>query len=117
DHANVGRTWDFINGRLLGGLLIAWNRCRKWPISRRVLYVGGSFLIPLVLLPRLLPGVQSARRLRRLPAPTIPPLVAGVVLRSCGEMFGYAGLFGDHAVREMHEYEMHKLKYLGSGGI
>ena len=32
-------------------------------------------------------------------------------------MFGYAGLFADRAVEGMHEYEIHKLDYLGPGRI
>jgi hypothetical protein len=117
DHANVARPWDWIRGRFLGGLLIASNRSRRWPWSRRIVYVGGSFLIPLVLLPPLLPGVRGAARLRRLPMGTIPLIVAGILLRAFGEMFGYAGLFADRAVEGMHEYEIHKLDYRGPGRI
>jgi hypothetical protein len=113
DHANVGQGWDWVRSRFISGLFVASNRRRHWPLSRRILYVGGAFLIPIVLLPRLLPGVRAVARRQPLPLGTIPVIVAGLILRAFGEMLGYAGFFADQGERGMHEYEMHKLKYVG----
>ena len=105
--------WDWVRSRFISGLFVASNRRRHWPLSRRILYAGGAFLIPIVLLPRLLPGVRAVARRQPLPLGTIPVIVAGLILRAFGEMLGYAGFFADQGERGMHEYEMHKLKYIG----
>ena len=116
DHANVIRLRHWIMNRLLAGILIGANRSRKWPLTRRAAYVGGSFLIPLVLLRRLMPGIREVARGNRLPVGTLPAVVVALILRAGGEALGYAGLFSGCASRGMHRYEVHKLKYAGPLG-
>jgi hypothetical protein len=113
-HANVALLRHWIMNRFLCGLLIASNRARPWPLLRRLAYVGGFFLIPIVLLRRLLPALRETARGRPLPGGTMAAVLAGLVLRAGGEALGYAGIWCDYAQRGVHEYEVHKLKYLGS---
>lgn len=110
-HANVTGLRDWFWNRLLGGNLIATNRSRQWSTAKRLVYIGGSFLIPAVLLQRLLPGIRRTSQRESLPPGTLPAIVLGLVLRAAGEALGYAGLLGDVSARGMHSYELHKLKY------
>ncbi len=110
-HANVTGPSDWFWNRLLGGNLIATNRSRQWSVAKRLVYIGGSFLIPAVLLQRLLPGIRRTRQSQPLPPGTLLAIVLGLVLRGAGEALGYAGLLGDYSACGMHSYELHKLNY------
>lgn len=113
DHVNVSRPWDWVVERFLAGIVIGAHRAAQWPLSRRLVYIGGSFLIPVVLTWRILPGLWKTVRQRRLPAVTIPAILAGMIVKAAGEMAGYAGLSTAAAERRMHEYEVHKLAHVG----
>jgi hypothetical protein len=110
-HANMTRLRDWLWNRFLGGNLIATNRSRRWSATKRLVYIAGSFLIPVVLLQRLLPGIRRTRQSQQLPPGTLLAIVLGLVLRAAGEALGYAGLLGDYSARGMHSRELHKLKY------
>ena len=109
DHANTTQLWPWIANRFWGGLLIASNRSRGWSWTRRLVYVCGAFLLPAVLLPRILPGIRA--RKGTWPRGTMPAVVISLILRAGGELLGYAGLFGRAAEDGMLEIELHKLKY------
>lgn len=111
DHLNVARPVAFVRERFVAGVLIGANRARRWSLARRVVYMGGAPLIPVVLLARVLPGLRETIRRVRLPLMTVPLMVLGIVLKAAGEFVGYAGASGDASEREMHEYEIHKLAY------
>lgn len=113
DHLNVARSIAFVRERFIAGVLIGSNRARQWSLARRVVYMGGAPLIPVVLLARVLPGLRETLRRVRLPLMTLPLMVLGIVLKAAGEFVGYAGAPGHAAAREMHEYEVHKLAYAG----
>jgi hypothetical protein len=115
DHVNVTRPGDWVRERFVAGFVVASHRCRRWSAWRRFVYVAGSFLIPAVCVWRILPGVRQAARHQRLPAATIPAIVAGMFVRAAGEMCGYAGSAVGNAERQMFEFEMHKLAHLARG--
>lgn len=110
-HVNITHFGPWFFNRFFVGNLIATNRSRLWPLSKRVIYAGGSFLIPLVLFRRLWPGMRQTMRNQPLPAGTLAAMVVGLALRGAGEAFGYAGLMTKRAARGMHRCEVHKLKY------
>jgi len=103
------RLW--LDERYLSGLLIGGNRKDRWPAARRWMYALAAPLIPIVILRRTAPSVRAALRHKRLPRFTMAALVAGAVVRTCGEVVGY--LAGARASDEerMEEYELHKVKY------
>lgn len=110
-HVNITHFGPWFLNRFFVGNLIATNRSRQWPLTKRVIYVGGSFLIPLVLFRRLSPGIRQTKRNQALPFGTLAAIVTGLALRAAGEAFGYAGLMTKRAARAMHSCEVHKLKY------
>ena len=115
DHVNVTRPMDSVRERFVAGWVIASHRARQWSMSRRLVYIGGSILIPAVLMWRVMPGVWQTVRHRRLPIATIPAMMAAAVLKSIGEFCGYLGGPAAYAEYHMQEYEVHKLAYLARG--
>jgi hypothetical protein len=114
DHLNVARPGPWIRERFLGGLLLAGRRAQRWSALRRVVYFCGSPLIPAVILIRLRKPIGLALRNLRLPAGTLPALVAGTLISTVGEMVGYARGADRTADLAMMEYEVHKLRYASS---
>jgi hypothetical protein len=109
-HVNVSRPRAWARERFLGGRLVAAARRRNWSLARRLVYLGGAFLIPLVRLIRTMPAVRLASSSTPLPRGTFVALVLGCLLWGAGEAVGYAAGVGG-AQDGMLEYEMHKLRY------
>jgi hypothetical protein len=117
DHMNVSRPYAWVRERFLIGAVIATLRSGGWSKARRLTYVGGAGLIPLVLMWRLVPGVRRTIRRVRLPWTTLPLVVLGLFMQAAGELAGYAGMSVDAAKREMHDYEVNRLAYVADGEI
>ena len=112
DHLNVARWAPWISDRLQVGILIAGRRAQRWSPLRRLAYVMGSPLIPLVLVMRAARGARQASRDGPLPVGTFPALVAATIIGAFGEMIGYArGTIGDADVK-MLELELHRFPYV-----
>ena len=111
DHVNVSQPVPWMAERFLCGLLIAGQRAERWSLPRRMAYVCGSPLIPLVVLARVMAGVRQARRQVRLPRGTLPGLVVAAIVAAVGEMVGYARGVSSGADRRMTEFELHKRRY------
>lgn len=110
-HVNATQAWPWVRNRFLGGTLIASNRSGHWPRWRRLIYAAGAFLVPIVLLPRMMSGVNA--RVLRGPIGTMPFVLLSLALRAAGETLGYAGLFRRTAQSGMLHLELHKLRYAG----
>ncbi|MBK9166297.1 MAG: glycosyltransferase [Bryobacterales bacterium] len=115
DHVNIARGGDWIRERFVSGLLIASYRVRRWGLARRLLYVGGSVLIPFVLMARVVPGIRKTAGAMELPSGTLAAIVFGMFVKGSGELAGYAGGPTEKGERDMWKYEMHKLAYAGPG--
>jgi hypothetical protein len=115
DHVNVSLPGAWARERFQIGVVIAACRKGSWSRARRLAYVGGAVLIPLVLTWRLLPSVRRVARRVRLPWGTLPLTVLGLFMQAAGEMAGYAGMAVDASEREMHRCEVNRLAYTGRG--
>ena len=115
DHVNVASLWHWAKERFAAGIMIANSRASRWPFPRRILYVVAAPLIPIVLCRRVLPGVWSTVRKKKLPRSTLFWIVIGMTVKAAGELAGYAGVSAANWERQMHEYEVHKLAYAGAG--
>ena len=114
DHVNLAKVPHFVRERFAGGMLIAHDRSTKWGVGKRLLYLAGSPLIPVVLFGRLLPGLRAAARRGEGPDARTAALIAlGLLLKTAGEARVYAGLWSPSAASAVHEYELHKLAYAG----
>jgi hypothetical protein len=110
EHLNVVSPKAWMVERYCGGRLLGAHRRRRWPLWRRVIYAGGSWLIPIVLLLRSRQALTLARRTTRIPRGTFPILVAASLLWALGEGLGYLAGPGQAEARMM-EYEVNKEKY------
>lgn len=93
-HVNISRLHPalihaWIGGRLYGGLRHGF---KNWSVARRVVYAGGSFLIPLLRLRRLVPQLRSKRSGRENMVRALPAMFAILLVHAAGEAAGY--LFG-----------------------
>jgi hypothetical protein len=109
-HLNVARRGPWAAERYYGGRLFATRRSRHWPFARRLLYFGGSVLIPLIRVVRTQPAVRLAARDSRLPRGTLAAVALGSTLWALGEAVGYLAGAG-RAEARMLEYELHKERY------
>lgn len=116
EHLNVsGRPLDWIDERYLAGHLVAAARARSWSWGRRLLYLCGSPLLPVLYLSRVRAGIRLQRRQRALPPGTFALLLAGAMIKAAGEAVGYArSSRPDDADGRMREYELHKSAYASS---
>lgn len=112
DHANMPRFQRWAEQRYLCGLLVASSRRSRWSNARRLFYIAASPLIPAVIAWRLRQTILGLLREHRLPFGTLPAFVLGTLIRTWGEVVGYArGARPDQQPR-MDHFEIHKLDYL-----
>lgn len=110
-HVNIDNFRSFASERYLSGVLIGGYRRERWNWPRRILYAGGSPLIPIVILSRIYKGVREVGRREKLPAGTMPAIFLGAAFKAAGEARGY--LFGaPHSAEEgMTAFEVEKLAF------
>lgn len=93
DVVNPSRLGAFVTHFFRLGRLVAAQRSRRWPPSRRLAYALGSPLIPLVRLQRIVR--DSLRRGTNAPWVALPLLFLGLVASAVGEATAF--LFGPGA--------------------
>jgi hypothetical protein len=87
--------------------LVSSSRARYWSLLRRVLYIGGSPLIPPLRLWRILRDVGGPGRPCRLLLRTLPIVVIGLVAAMVGEVVGHTFGMG-HASQRVGLLEFHR---------
>jgi len=99
NHVNVSTILSLIRCEFVGGRLFGAARARhnNWSIARRVLYVLGSPLVPVLRLRRTLRDVRRAGRFETLFPRILPSMVTALVAHCIGEIAGYALGAGDAA--------------------
>lgn len=109
-HVNVGRVRWLLGEKFSSGAVLGMRRSGRWPRWRRLLYLLGSPLIPIVLLARVArdarPPVPT-----RLPAGTIPTLVLCAMAKTLGEVVGYLGVVLPDRAAQLTHIEIHKVRY------
>lgn len=110
-HLNVaGPTGAWAAERYWGGRLFGARRARQWPLLRRLVYFGGSVLVPLLRVVRTRDAILLFRGRRDLPRGTVAAVAGGCFLWALGEAMGYIAGEGRSESR-MLEYELHKERY------
>lgn len=79
----------WLGGRLYGGLRYGFD---AWSLGRRIVYAGGSFLIPLLRLRRVFVQMRRTRKGLALLPRVLPAMVVILITHAAGEAAGY--LFG-----------------------
>jgi hypothetical protein len=99
-HVNFTRPARWVPYLLYSGRLFAAERARGWPLARRVVFSGASWLIPLVRLKR---SLQQLRRSRPdLVARVFPALLFALTIDALGQWLGYTFGAGRAAQKVAH---------------
>lgn len=111
-HLQVSRWAPMVPFRIAIGRQFAasrWQR-ERWGVVKRVAYVLGGPLIPVVRLARL---TKTVRRFNQFPR-VVPALLLTLTAEAAGEMIGYA-IGGGNAEEDMCEYEVRRHRHLSGG--
>lgn len=113
-HMNFERLSSFLQVQFHAGRVFATVRARPWRIWRRIVYAGGSPLIPLVRLRWVLGQVRArgdARVDQRMPRGVLPAVLIGLAASAVGELAGYTLGLGN-ASDKLAYFEFHRLRHV-----
>lgn len=116
-HVNISRFASNLAAAYHGARLYGANRARygRWHALRRLAYVGGSPLIPFVVLPRRLATIARSGRGRLIPQ-VLPILIAIGAMEALGEAVGYLTGEGDAPLQRC-SFELERHRHLGSADL
>jgi hypothetical protein len=97
--------------RFNGGRLFAASRARGWTLRKRLAFVAGSPLIPLVRFARVARSLPKADR----PRGTLTAVFAALVCDGAGELIGYARGAG-RSMEKLSDMEFHRHRYISRRG-
>jgi hypothetical protein len=98
----------WIGGRVYGGLRAAFG---AWPLGRRIVYAGGSPLIPLLRLRRLVPLMRRTAAGRSALPRALPAIILILIVHAIGEAAGYLAGVGGTA-ESYTDFETHRDRYV-----
>lgn len=112
NHLNVSRFAEMLNLQFQNCREFGANRIAlgNWSWKRRVLYILGSPLIPLLRGRRVLGHIRRSGLRRRLMPGILPSLIAGLMAASVGEMVGYVAGKGDASQKRI-TFELERLRH------
>jgi hypothetical protein len=112
-HMNCSRFTSYVRAEFYGGRLFGAARARyeHWSIFRRLLYICGMPLIPIVRLWRICREIRRSGRERELFPKVLPPLMAGLVAHTLGEVTGYA-LGSGNAAQQRITLELSRYRHV-----
>ena len=103
DHVNISRFGSWLRQSFWGGKLYGGARSvgESWGALRRIIYIAGSPLIPLLRFKRMLPELRRFQEQTHLLPRVIPALALSFAIHAIGEASGYAfgiGSAGDRYI-------------------
>jgi GT2 family glycosyltransferase len=110
-HMNFGTLASILPSQFLSGQVFASSRASAWSPFRRLGYILGAPLIPLVRLRRIVDQTRRSKHWDVLPAGTIPMLFVALIASALGELKGYAVGAGEEAKRRLAMFEFHRVRY------
>ena len=110
-HLNVAALGAWLPERFLSGRFWATARSRQWSPARRLAYVLGAPLIPVMIAGRAVWSRQWTHHQRRMPRGTLAAVILSAVATAAGELTAYVAGGGRTPIW-LAEYELHRAKYL-----
>lgn len=91
NHVNISKLSSWVRHAFWGGRLFGAMRAQKkhWSVWRRLVYIGGSPLIPMMRFYKTVQKIREVGKGTLLPK-VIPAIVAGLLPHALGEVVGYA---------------------------
>lgn len=118
-HTNFALPGHFVAAHFYGGRVFATVRAQdgRWAWPRRLLFVCGSPLIPLVRLWRILRDIsQSGRAGSRSALRVLPQLLLGLSMDGAGQMLGYLSGAREETTAKLMGLEFHRNRDEGATG-
>lgn len=111
NHINISRFSSWVLQAFWGGKLYGGSRVEgeDWGILRRLAYICGAPLIPIVRLKRLLPEIRPLTQQHSLMPKILPALVLNLLFHALGEVTGYVLGKGD-AENKYLEFEARRFE-------
>lgn len=111
NHINISRLSSWVLQAFWGGKLYGGSRVEgeEWGILRRIAYIGGSPLIPVIRFKRLLPEIRPLTQQYSLMPKILPALVLNLLFHALGEVAGYVLGKGD-AENQYLEFEARRFE-------
>jgi hypothetical protein len=113
-HLNFESPSVWIRAQYYSGRAFAAPRSEQWSLVRRLLYLLGGPLIPLVRFGRIVGQARGSGRWSVPPPGAWPVLLLGLGISAAGEMIGYAVGAGD-AIERRCDLEFHRVWHLNEG--
>jgi GT2 family glycosyltransferase len=110
-HMNFGTLTSMLPAQFLSGLVFAASRKRSWTPLRRLGYILGSPLIPVIRFRRILEQTRQSEHWNTLPLGVLPMLGIALAASGLGEMLGYAVGAGEAAKRKLAGLEFHRIRH------
>ncbi len=110
-HINISRFSSWVLQAFWGGKLYGGSRVEgeDWGMLRRLIYICGAPLIPIVRLKRLLPEIRPLTQQYSLMPKILPALVLNLLFHALGEVSGYILGKGDAEDRYL-EFEARRFE-------
>ena len=114
NHINISDPRAYFRQVFVGQRSFAATRMAagKWSLGKRLMYVLGSPLIPIVRLRRVIQQIYRANRQDQLLPRGLPLLIAAILCGTAGEVIGY--LVGDSQAnaKSKSEAELNRRRFL-----
>ena len=114
-HTNFSLLSSWIHVHFLAGRHFAASRSINWPLFKRIMYIGGTPLIPIIRFSRAILNMYRPGRLQNLPLSMklriFVSMILGLILDGAGQSAGYAMGYGD-SKEKMLNYEFHRYRHL-----
>jgi GT2 family glycosyltransferase len=111
DHLNVAQPRHWLREVFLTGMIVGGRRAHRWSPAKRVAYVLGSPLIPVVLSFRILGGIRKLPSSQSAPMAAYLLILLGTVVRAAGELIGYVRGIDLQTETRAEVYELHKMAF------
>ncbi len=113
NHLNPSLLSSYLGAEFYGGRMFGAARVRyeNWSVWRRLVYIGGMPLIPVIRLRRVLSEVRRSGLGNNLLPSILPPVMMGIISHSLGELVAYAFGVGD-APRRRLTFELNRHRHI-----
>ncbi|HEY7534612.1 MAG TPA: glycosyltransferase [Thermodesulfobacteriota bacterium] len=114
-HTNFSKLSSWIPVHFLSGRVFAAARSKNWPLFKRIIYIAGAPLIPVIRLCRSISEMLKPGRLQNMSLSMkiriLLLLVLGLVINGAGELIGYT-IGPGHSKEKLSSYEFYRYRHL-----
>jgi hypothetical protein len=110
-HLNIAALRGWLPERFLAGRFWGTARSRHWSLLKRIAYVAGSPLLPVLIAGKAVRSKQWRHFQRQMPGGTFALLIVSAIATAAGELTAYVAGAGQAPIL-LAEYELHRARYL-----